>query len=263
VGISGLTTDDQYRTSGHRRRDNRYDFQPNLINARRLAWWLTTILPAMRLAEALETRRLHRVAGLTGPRTALVTTRPCHAPPRTTSAVGVIGGGQLPRLREGSRAHHGILFLDELPEFRRHVLEVLRQPLEVGVRGKSLSGVAHLAGLAVLAARRPTEGTDSCRPTPTKVGTKCGLSWVITRAPRHRGEVRADPASSLAPGRQSGHVGSLGGCPAVSHLQSLMLLLILSTQSSPVGSSRASRSVVREGLPVCMHQKPRVQPDEG
>jgi hypothetical protein len=71
VGISRLTTDDQYRTSGHGRRDNRYNFQPNLIKARRLAWRLTTILPAMRLAEALETMRLHRVAGLTGPRTAV------------------------------------------------------------------------------------------------------------------------------------------------------------------------------------------------
>ena len=179
--------------------------------------------------------------------------RVCHDTPDITSSriSDLIGGGHLPMPGEGSLAHHSVLVLDARPEYRRHVREVLRQPLEVGVRGKSLSGVAHLAGLAVLAARRPTEGT------------KCALSWVITRAPRHRGEVRADPASSLDPGRQSGHMGSLGGCPAVSHLQSLMLLLILSTQSSPVGSSRASRSVVREGLPVRMHQNPRVQPDEG
>jgi magnesium chelatase family protein len=95
-----------------------------------LARRLTTILPAMRVAEALETTRLHSVAGLTGARTALVTTRPFRAPHHTTSDVGLIGGGQVPLPGEVSLAHHGMLFLDELPEFRRHVLEVLRQPLE-------------------------------------------------------------------------------------------------------------------------------------
>ena len=95
-----------------------------------LARRLTTILPAMRLAEALETTRIHRVAGLTGARTAVVTTRPCRAPHHTISDVGLIGGGQVPMPGEVLLAHHGILFLDELPEFRRHVLEVLRQPLE-------------------------------------------------------------------------------------------------------------------------------------
>jgi Magnesium chelatase, subunit ChlI len=80
----------------------------------------------MPLAEALETTRPHRVAGLTGDRTALVTTRPCRAPHQTISEVGLIGGGQVPMPGEGSRAHHGVLFLDELPEFR-YVLEALRQ----------------------------------------------------------------------------------------------------------------------------------------
>jgi magnesium chelatase family protein len=98
-----------------------------------LARRLTTILPAMTLAEALETTRIHRVAGLTGARTALVTTRPCRAPPHLISDVGLIGGGQVPLPGEVSLAHHGILFLDERPECRRHVLEVLHQPLEDGV----------------------------------------------------------------------------------------------------------------------------------
>jgi magnesium chelatase family protein len=97
-----------------------------------LARRLTTILPAMTLAEAVETTRLHRVAACPGARPAVVATRPCRAPPRTLAAVGRIGGGQGPRPGEVSRAHHGILLLDELPEFRRHVLEVLRQPLEDG-----------------------------------------------------------------------------------------------------------------------------------
>jgi magnesium chelatase family protein len=99
----------------------------------RLARRLTTILPAMTLSEAIETTPIRRVAGLTGARTAVVTTRPCRAPHRTVSDVGRIGGGHLPMPGEVSRAHHGMLFLDERPEFRRHVLEVLRQPLEESV----------------------------------------------------------------------------------------------------------------------------------
>jgi magnesium chelatase family protein len=99
----------------------------------RLAHRLTTILPAMTLPEALETTRLHRVAGRTGARTALVTTRPCRAPHHTLSDVGLIGGGQVPRPGDVSLAHHGGLFLDERPECTRHVLEVPRQPLEDGI----------------------------------------------------------------------------------------------------------------------------------
>jgi magnesium chelatase family protein len=84
----------------------------------------------MTLAEAIETTRIHSVAGLTGGRTAFVTTQPCRAPHHPISDVGLIGGGQVPLPAEVSRAHHGMLFLAALPEFRRHVLEVLRQPLE-------------------------------------------------------------------------------------------------------------------------------------
>jgi magnesium chelatase family protein len=95
-----------------------------------LARRLTTMLPAMTLAGAIETTRLHRVAGRTCARTALVTARPCRAPHQTISDVGLIGGAHLSVPGEVSRAHHGMLFLDERPEFRRPVLEVLRQPLE-------------------------------------------------------------------------------------------------------------------------------------
>src|SRR6266545_6575571 len=119
-----------------------------------LARRLATILPAMSLAEALETTRIHRVAGLTGGRTAFVTTRPFRAPHHTISDVGLIGGGQLPMPGEVSLAHHGILFLDELPEFKRHVLEVLRQPLENSLLQKPLR--AHL--------RRPVEWNLSQLP---------------------------------------------------------------------------------------------------
>jgi magnesium chelatase family protein len=92
-----------------------------------------TILSDLPLPEAIETTRLHRGADLTGGRAALVTTRPFRAPHHTISDVGRIGGGQIPMPGEVSLAHNGVLFLDELPEFRRHVLEVLRQPLEDGV----------------------------------------------------------------------------------------------------------------------------------
>jgi magnesium chelatase family protein len=83
----------------------------------------------MTLADAIESSAIHRVAGLTGERTALVTTRPCRAPHHTLSDVGLIGGGRVPTPGDVSRAHGGILCLDKLPEFRRHVLEVLSQPL--------------------------------------------------------------------------------------------------------------------------------------
>ena len=95
-----------------------------------LARRLTTILPVMTLAEAIETMRVRRASGLTGASTALVTTRPFRAPHHTISDAGLIGGGHVPMPGEVSLAHNGVLFLDELPEFRRHVLEVLRQPLE-------------------------------------------------------------------------------------------------------------------------------------
>jgi magnesium chelatase family protein len=96
----------------------------------KLARRLTTMLPVMTLAETIETMRIRRVTGLTGDRTALVTTRPCRAPHHPISDAGLIDGGHVPMPGDVSLAHHGVLFLDELPEFRRHVLEVLRQPLE-------------------------------------------------------------------------------------------------------------------------------------
>jgi magnesium chelatase family protein len=77
----------------------------------------------------VRTTRLPRVAGRTGDRTALVMARLCRAPHHPISDVGLIGGGHVPRPGEVSLAHNAVLFLDERPDFRRHVLEVLRQPI--------------------------------------------------------------------------------------------------------------------------------------
>jgi magnesium chelatase family protein len=84
----------------------------------------------MSLAEALETTRIHRVAGLTGARTTVVTTRPFRAPHHTISDVGLISGDQVSMPGEGSRAHHGVRFLDARPACRRDVVEDLHQPRE-------------------------------------------------------------------------------------------------------------------------------------
>ncbi len=93
---------------------------------------LPTILPAMTEEEAIETTKIHSVSGLVDSANAFVATRPFRAPHHTISDVGLLGGSSNPSPGEVSLAHNGILFLDELPEFRRSTLEVLRQPLEDG-----------------------------------------------------------------------------------------------------------------------------------
>jgi magnesium chelatase family protein len=95
-----------------------------------LAKRIPTILPDMNFEESLETTKIHSVMGLIPADSALIVTRPFRSPHHTISDAGLIGGGQIPRPGEVSLSHNGVLFLDELPEFKKNVLEVLRQPLE-------------------------------------------------------------------------------------------------------------------------------------
>src|SRR2546426_30423 len=141
-----------------------------------LAKRLPTILPSLEFEAALELTKIHSVAGLTG-RSGLVTERPFRSPHHTISDAELIGGGAVPRPGEVSLAHQGVLFLDELPEFDRSVLEVLRQPLEdqkVTISRAAMS-LTFPASFMLAAAMNPcpcgfwNDPTRECRCTPLQI----------------------------------------------------------------------------------------------
>ena len=122
-----------------------------------LARRMPTILPPLSVEEALETTKIHSVAGKLGAERGLLSQRPFRAPHHMTSQVALIGGGQSPQPGEVSLAHNGVLFLDELPEFGRSVLEVLRQPLEEKkiVVSRARYSVEYPANFTLVAAMNP------------------------------------------------------------------------------------------------------------
>src|SRR5277367_5494203 len=123
-----------------------------------LAKRLATILPPLSLNEALETTKIHSIVGLLKPGQALVTQRPFRAPHHTASDAGLLGGNINPTPGEISIAHHGVLFLDELPEFKRSVLETMRQPLEEGrvTISRAAGTMTFPAQFMLVAAMNPT-----------------------------------------------------------------------------------------------------------
>ncbi|MDI6786704.1 MAG: YifB family Mg chelatase-like AAA ATPase [bacterium] len=138
---------------------------------------IPTILPKVSLEEAIEITKIHSVVGYTSPNTPLITTRPFRSPHHTISDVGLVGGGQFPRPGEISLSHCGVLFLDELPEFSRHVLESLRQPLEDGTItvSRAASSITFPARFMFVASMNPcpcgflTDPVKECTCNPNSI----------------------------------------------------------------------------------------------
>jgi len=142
-----------------------------------LARRMPTVLPDMSIEEALETTKIHSVAGRLPSDSALVATRPFRAPHHTISYAGLIGGGTIPKPGEVSLAHHGVLFLDELPEFKKDILEMLRQPMEDNqvTISRASTTLTYPAGFMLVAAMNPCpcgyngDPNHECKCTPGEI----------------------------------------------------------------------------------------------
>ncbi len=142
-----------------------------------LAKRIPTILPDMTFEEALQTTRIHSVMGMLKSGQPLLATRPFRSPHHTLSDVAMVGGGQIPKPGEVSLSHNGVLFLDELPEFKRNVLEVLRQPIEDGsvTISRATTSITYPASIMLICAMNPCPcgylGDDhhQCTCTPSQI----------------------------------------------------------------------------------------------
>jgi len=168
-----------------------------------LAKRLPTILPDMTLDEALETTKIHSIAGKMPDGQALIATRPFRSPHHTISDAGLIGGGRFPTPGEVSLSHNGVLFLDELPEFNRNVLEVMRQPLEDGsvTISRVSASLTYPSRFMLAAAANPCpcgyhgDAEHECVCTPTQIQKYIGK---ISGPLLDRIDLHAPPAGDLS-----------------------------------------------------------------
>jgi magnesium chelatase family protein len=173
---------------------------------------LPTVMPPLTPAESLETTRIYSATGRLNPDEALLATRPFRSPHHTISDAGMVGGGSTPAPGEISLAHHGVLFLDELPEFNRRSLEVLRQPLEEGrvTISRALNSATFPARFILVAAMNPCpcgylgDAKHPCKCNPMQIERYMGRisGPLLDRIDMHI-EVPAVPYQELA-ARQDG-----------------------------------------------------------
>lgn len=179
-----------------------------------LAKRLPTILPELVLDEALETTKIHSVAGLLPDRQGIIATRPFRSPHHTISDAGLIGGGTVPKPGEVSLSHNGVLFLDELPEFKKNVLEVMRQPLENGevTISRATMSLSYPARFMLVAAMNPcpcgyatdTQNECTCNPQMIQKYMSRISGPLMDRIDIHI-EVPAVPFDQLA-GKENGEI---------------------------------------------------------